>query len=69
MSFQSLGNLEKNAKRKLSILCPFNKDPVTAQEELLLVQYLNQMLFRLQWSEYQVKLVTLKKQDERNSKI
>ena len=26
MSFQSHGSLEKNAKRKLSILCPFNKN-------------------------------------------
>ena len=26
MNFQSLGNLEKNAKRKLSILCPFNEN-------------------------------------------
>ena len=26
MSFQSLGNLEKKCERKLSILCPFNKN-------------------------------------------
>ena len=26
MGFQSLGNLEKNAKRQLSILCHFNKN-------------------------------------------
>ena len=43
MSLQSLRNLEKNAKRKLSILCPFNKNcDVTI--ELLLIQYLKALI-------------------------
>ena len=47
MNFQSLGNFDKNAKRKLNILCPFNKIMMSQVGLLhtgILIQYLNQML-------------------------
>ena len=67
MSFQRLGNLEKNTrKRKLSILCPFNKNcDVTSTYSIF---------FKIKChsgvtGQNQVKLGTVMKQDERNSKI
>ena len=68
MSFQSLGNLEKNAKRILSILCPFNKNcDVTSRTSTYLI-FKSNVVSDVS-GQNQIKFSTPMKQDERSSKI
>ena len=63
-AFRVLEILRKNAKRKLSILCPFTKI-VTSQVGFVFIQYLNVPCNSDIICQNQVKLATLIKQDEK----
>ena len=69
MNFESLRNFDKNAKRKLKILCPFNKNyDVTSRTSTYMYTYSisKSNVVRCYWA---AKHGTLMKEDERSLKI